>query len=58
MAFIKIFLGIYRKDERIKDLERLVDKTNSDKKSMLEFAKQQEIEKEAWTKLVKEVEDR
>jgi len=55
---LKLNECIYRKDERIKDLERLVDKTNSDKKSTLEFAKQQEIEKEAWTKLEKEVEER
>lgn len=55
---LKLNECIYRKDERIKDLERIVDKTNSDKKSTLEFAKQQEIEKEAWTKLAKEVEDR
>ena len=36
----------------------MVEKTNSDKKSTLEFAKQQEIEKEAWTELVQEVQEK
>ena len=46
------FLGIYRKDERIKDLERINEKTNADKTTALEFAKEQEIKKDAWIKLV------